>query len=42
MAEKLDCPRLNLHGTGLDAQGLPVIPAEVVTARDVAAGREDA
>ena len=31
VAEKLDCPRLNVHGTGLDGQGLPVIPAEVVT-----------
>ncbi|MCQ9132417.1 MULTISPECIES: TIM barrel protein [Streptomyces] len=25
-AERLDCPRLNLHGTGLDARGLPVSP----------------
>ncbi|WP_188197137.1 TIM barrel protein [Nonomuraea sp. SYSU D8015] len=25
-AERLGCPRLNLHGTGLDAQGLPVTP----------------
>ncbi len=31
VAEKLDCPRLNLHGTGLDGQGLPVKPTEVVT-----------
>jgi hydroxypyruvate isomerase len=30
-ADKLDCPRLNLHGTGLDGQGLPVKSAEVVT-----------
>jgi hydroxypyruvate isomerase len=30
-AERLDCPRLNVHGTGLDAQGLPVVAAEVVT-----------
>lgn len=30
VAEQLDCPRLNVHGTGLDAQGLPVIPSEVV------------
>jgi hydroxypyruvate isomerase len=30
-AERLDCPRLNVHGTGLDDQGLPVVPAEVVT-----------
>jgi hydroxypyruvate isomerase len=25
-AEHLGCPRLNLHGTGLDGQGLPVAP----------------
>lgn len=25
-AEYLGCPRLNLHGTGLDAEGLPVVP----------------
>ncbi|TDU01968.1 hydroxypyruvate isomerase [Streptomyces sp. 846.5] len=25
-AEQLGCPRLNLHGTGLDDQGLPVVP----------------
>jgi hydroxypyruvate isomerase len=31
VAEKLDCPRLNLHGTGLDGQGLPVVPTDVVT-----------
>jgi hydroxypyruvate isomerase len=31
VAERLDCPRLNLHGTGLDGQGLPVVPAAVVT-----------
>jgi hydroxypyruvate isomerase len=30
-AEQLDCPRLNVHGTGLDDQGLPVQPSEVVT-----------
>ncbi len=33
MADRLDCPRLNLHGTGLDAQGLPVRPIPVVTGR---------
>src|ERR1700750_188586 len=27
-AETLGCPRLNLHGTGLDGQGLPVGPGE--------------
>ncbi len=31
IAERLDCSGLNLHGTGLDAQGLPVKPVEVVT-----------
>lgn len=30
-AEQLDCPRLNLHGTGLGPTGLPVNPAEVTT-----------
>jgi hydroxypyruvate isomerase len=31
VAEKLDCRRLNLHGTGLDDKGLPVRPVETVT-----------
>jgi hydroxypyruvate isomerase len=31
VAERLDCPRLNVHGTGLDDHGLPVIPTAVVT-----------
>ena len=31
VAEQLDCPRLNVHGTGLDDKGLPVIPTDVVT-----------
>jgi hydroxypyruvate isomerase len=31
VAEQLDCPRLNVHGTGLDGLGLPVVPADVVT-----------
>src|SRR5712691_12723209 len=26
VAETLGCPRLNLHGTGLDGRGLPVVP----------------
>ncbi|MBU2670945.1 TIM barrel protein [Actinoplanes bogorensis] len=30
-AERIDCPRLNVHGTGLDERGLPVAPAAVVT-----------
>ncbi|MEV4347885.1 TIM barrel protein [Actinoplanes sp. NPDC049596] len=33
VAERLDCPRLNVHGTGLDDAGLPVAPAAVVTPR---------
>ena len=31
VAKRLSCPRLNLHGTGLDANGLPVMPVSVVT-----------
>jgi hydroxypyruvate isomerase len=31
VAERLGCPRLNLHGTGLDDQGLPVRPVQEVT-----------
>ena len=31
VAEELDCPRLNLHGTGLDDKGLPVVPSAIVT-----------
>ncbi|PBC54870.1 TIM barrel protein [Rhodococcus sp. ACPA1] len=31
IAKRLDCPRLNLHGTGLDNRGLPVLPVETVT-----------
>ena len=31
VAERLGIPRLNLHGTGLDGQGLPVKPAHEVT-----------
>jgi hydroxypyruvate isomerase len=31
VAERLDCPRLNMHGTGLDGRGLPVLPTETVT-----------
>jgi hydroxypyruvate isomerase len=31
VAEQLDCPRLNLHGTGLDGQGFPVRPVETVS-----------
>ena len=31
VAHELGCPRLNLHGTGLDARGLPLVPAAEVT-----------
>ncbi len=31
IAKRLDCPRLNLHGTGLGEGGLPVTPCETVT-----------
>ncbi|NTX78742.1 TIM barrel protein [Serratia proteamaculans] len=31
VAQRLNCPSLNLHGTGLDSQGLPVKPVAVVT-----------
>jgi len=31
VAEQLNCPRLNVHGTGLDDKGLPVIATDVVT-----------
>lgn len=31
VARKLCCPSLNLHGTGLDGRGMPVVPVEVVT-----------
>lgn len=31
VAERLDCPSLNVHGTGLGVGGLPVQPVEVVT-----------
>ncbi|MGF6761591.1 hydroxypyruvate isomerase [Paraburkholderia sp. GAS33] len=31
IARRLDCPRLNLHGTGLDGRGLPVKPTPVVS-----------
>lgn len=33
VAEDLNCPRLNVHGTGLDQQGLPVSASEIVTPR---------
>ncbi len=31
VAEQLDCPRLNVHGTGLDDRGLPVQASDFVT-----------
>lgn len=33
IAGQLNCPSLNLHGTGLDGKGLPVRPVERVTGR---------
>ena len=33
-AKVIDSPRLNLHGTGLDSNGMPVIPGEEVTSAD--------
>jgi hydroxypyruvate isomerase len=33
-ADIIDSPRLNLHGTGLDSNGLPVIPRDAVTGAD--------
>lgn len=39
-AERLDCPRLNVHGTGLGPDGLPVRPQATVSGTDwVAAAR---
>lgn len=31
VAEELNCPRLNVHGTGLDGDGLPVVATDVVS-----------
>lgn len=31
VAERLDCPRLNVHGTGLNGNGLPVVPCATPT-----------
>jgi hydroxypyruvate isomerase len=31
VAEELNCPRLNVHGTGLDDKGLPVVPSSAVS-----------
>jgi hydroxypyruvate isomerase len=39
IAKRLRCPRLNLHGTGLDSRGLPVTPTPVVTEEMWAAAR---
>lgn len=33
-AEVIDSPRLNLHGTGLDGKGLPVIPRDIISPAD--------
>ena len=39
VAERLDCPRLNLHGTGLNDRGLPVIPGAATARMWVTAAR---
>jgi len=39
VAERLDCPRLNLHGTGLDDRGLPVVPGAATARMWVSAAR---
>ena len=31
VAEQLDCPRLNVHGTGLDGRGLPLVATATLT-----------
>lgn len=31
VAERLNCPRLNVHGTGLDDKGLPILATDVVS-----------
>ncbi len=40
VAQRLGIPRLNLHGTGLDPNGLPVVPVERVTGAMWVAARE--
>ncbi|MDO9378382.1 MAG: TIM barrel protein [Nocardioidaceae bacterium] len=40
VAERLDSPSLNLHGTGLDGQGLPVLPLPSPSPSDWLAARE--
>lgn len=40
VAKRLGIPRLNLHGTGLDDKGLPVLPAHGVTGAMWLQGRE--
>jgi hydroxypyruvate isomerase len=40
VAQRLGIPRLNLHGTGLDSDGLPVVPVERLTGRMWLAARD--
>ncbi|SCX65530.1 hydroxypyruvate isomerase [Pseudomonas sp. NFACC32-1] len=40
VAERLGCPSLNLHGTGLDSNGLPVRPLPTVTGAQWLAARD--
>ncbi|WP_420076642.1 TIM barrel protein [Streptomyces sp. JL3001] len=40
-ADRLGCPRLNLHGTGLDGQGLPVVPVKGEPTQEMWAAARD-
>ncbi|MFE7440639.1 TIM barrel protein [Streptomyces chartreusis] len=40
-ADRLGCPRLNLHGTGLDGEGLPVVPVKGEPTREMWAAARD-
>lgn len=40
-ADRLGCPRLNLHGTGLDGDGLPVVPVKGEPTREMWAAARD-
>ncbi|MGC9543386.1 TIM barrel protein [Streptomyces sp. UG1] len=40
-ADRLGCPRLNLHGTGLDADGLPVVPVKGEPTREMWSAARD-
>ncbi|MFE4574566.1 TIM barrel protein [Streptomyces chartreusis] len=40
-ADRLGCPRLNLHGTGLDGEGLPVVPVKGEPTQEMWAAARD-